>query len=682
MPASELKNPWRLQALHATGLLDTEPEPAFDRVTRMAIAAAHATMGFLSLVTEDRQFMKSQSGLPAGAAQAANHEPPYSLCMQVVAKGEPCEVADVQAPGSEHLRNMWVFRDAGARAYAAVPVRDHHHKVLGTLTVLDHNVHVWTVAELDGLTAAAAYASVEILTRHLTTEVERCTLATAAVFESITDAFFTVNLDWRFTYVNQRAAASIGRRAEELVGQSLWECCADLVGSRFESEYRRAIQENVPVTFEEFHVQQRRWYSVRAYPGVEGLAVFYLDMTEQRRNEAEMRESDRHRREAMARMAGAIAHDVNNLLTVVQGVTELLHLGLLDGDPLREDVGHIQAAVARTAALAQKLLAVSKKQVLKPEVVDLAQMVEDRAATLGLTTGALIHLEIETSGETGTVFVDAGRMEQVLASLVENACDAMPDGGQVTVRTERRVLTEPDDRMPGAPLTPGPYVVLSVTDTGHGMDLETTQRIFEPFFSTRGRGPSAGLGLATVLGIVEQSLGAIDVHSDPGSGTRFDVYLPEADAAVHPDNPLPLAVQGDGASGSELILVAEDEQVVRRLASDSLQRLGYRVLAAEDGRQALAMFMEHQGEVDLVLTDVVMPHLGGVQLANRIAEIRPELPIVFVSGYTEESIGARLSQGHASFLAKPYTFTALALKIRRLLDASRASGPDANPPGP
>lgn len=667
--APELQNPWRLQALQESGLLDTAAEPAFDRVTRMAMAATHTPMGFLSLVNADSQFTKSQSGLPAGLAQQLHHDRDSALCARVVNLGEAITVSDVRADENASLREMWVFRDAGARAYAGVPIRDHRGKTLGVLAVLDRAAHEWTAAELDGLAASAAYASVELLTRHLTSEVHRCALAKAAVFESITDAFFTVDRDWRFTYVNQRAAGFIGVAAEDMLGHNLWDSFTESAGTRFESEYRRAVNDNVAVAFEEYYPHHRRWYAVRAYPGIEGLAVFYLDMTDQRRAEAEVREADRHKREAMARMAGGIAHDVNNLLTVVQGVTDLLHMGLLEGDPLREDVAHIQAAAARTAALAQKLLSVSKKQVLKPEIVDLATLVDDSAKTLLLVIGGRIRLEIEESTEAGTVFVDAGRMEQVLASLVENARDAMPDGGRLVVRTERRVLTEAEDRFPGAPLLPGPYVVLSVSDTGHGMDAAMTQRIFEPFFSTRDRGPSSGLGLASVLGIVEQSHGAIEVHSEPGSGTRFDVYLPETEPTdPSPNAAAPTAVQSAGTSGNELILVVEDEQVIRRLACDCLKRLGYRVLAAQDGREALALFAEHQAEIGLLLTDVVMPHLGGVQLANQIAEIRPELPVVFVSGYTQESIGERLSQGHASFLQKPYTFEALALKVRRLLD--------------
>src|SRR5436309_1044541 len=354
------------------------------------------------------------------------------------------------------------------------------------------------------------------------------------------------------------------------------------------------------------------------------------------------------------RQAGGIAHDFNNVLTAVLGSIELLLLDEPPGRPHREELDIIRDAATRAKDLIRQLLAFSARQVLQPAVVDLNRLVRDVAKMLRRLIGEDIKLETLLAPELGAVRVDAGQMEQVLVNLAVNARDAMPEGGRLTIKT---------DNVDAG----GSQVLLHVSDSGVGMDEEVQAHLFEPFFTTKPRGKGSGLGLATVYGIVRQSGGHIAVDSAPGRGATFRVYLPRVEAPLDPtDRPRPVTAP---AAGSETILLVEDEHLVRLLARKVLERAGYRVLVAAGGAEALDLAERYAGPIHLLLTDVVMPEMSGRELAHRLASLRPDARVLYMSGYADEAIAQHgvLDPGTA-FLQKPFTPDGLARKVREVLD--------------
>ncbi|MGA7122029.1 MAG: PAS domain S-box protein [Polyangiaceae bacterium] len=369
--------------------------------------------------------------------------------------------------------------------------------------------------------------------------------------------------------------------------------------------------------------------------------------------------------EAVGRLAGGVAHDFNNILSVVLSYADILLTELEPGDPSRADVEQILKASDRAAALTGQLLMFSRQQVIEPKVLDLNDVVSDLEKMLRRLVGEDVELASRLSPSIGKVRVDRGSFEQALMNLVVNARDAMPDGGTLTIETSGVVLDEAYAREHfGA--KPGPHVLLAVTDTGTGMDQATQARAFEPFFTTKERGKGTGLGLSTVFGIVQQSGGRIGLESTPGKGSCFRVYLPVVDGEVHDRRP---SVTATTPSGSETILLVEDDEQLRAVVRGILERRGYRVLAAPDGRDALALSQKHPGPIDLLLTDVVMPHVSGPELARRIAPARPAMKVLCMSGYADDAVVRRgeLDPGFA-FLPKPITPTTLTTKVREVLD--------------
>jgi len=372
--------------------------------------------------------------------------------------------------------------------------------------------------------------------------------------------------------------------------------------------------------------------------------------------------------EAIGRLAGGVAHDFNNLLTVISGRSELLLRRLRADDPLRQGLDLIHSTAERAAELTRQLLAFSRKQVLQPQVLQLNAVVAGLAPMLQRLISEDIELLTVLDPALGPVKADSAQLEQVLLNLAVNARDAMPQGGRLTLETANVSLDATYARQHGG-VQPGPYVMLAVTDTGCGMDAETRAHIFEPFFTTKGPGKGTGLGLATVYGIVKQSGGHIWVYSEPGQGTTFKTYLPQVDGAGEmsgPGTPLPKAAQG-----SETLLLVEDEQGVRELARDILQAAGYTVLEASYGSEALQICRRYPGPMHLLLTDVVMPHMSGRQLAERLAPLYPEMKVLYMSGYTDNAVVHHgvLDPGTA-YLQKPFTPDSLARKVREILDAA------------
>jgi CheY-like chemotaxis protein len=389
--------------------------------------------------------------------------------------------------------------------------------------------------------------------------------------------------------------------------------------------------------------------------------------------------------EAVGRLAGGIAHDFNNLLTVIMGYSQVLSTELGPQHPLRGKIDETLKAGERAAKLIRQLLTFSSKQSLDPKVLSLNTAITNLESLLRSLIGEDIRLVTKLDPTNGRLRADQAQLEQVLVNLVVNARDAMPKGGTLTIETAQVELT----RSPVyhlTPLPPGPYIRLSVGDTGCGMDRQTQSHIFEPFFTTKGEGKGSGLGLSTVFGIVTQCGGALDVTSRVGHGTRFDLYFPSVESDIL--TTAPTQSLGQPQRGTETILVAEDEPSVRTLVRDELRKLGYRVIEAKNGVEACLLATQHAGSFQLLLTDVVMPDMGGRELAQHLSVIKPDLRTLFMSGYMDDvGIMTGQEEGTSSFLQKPFTPEVLARAVRDLLDARTSSdktgmSQSASPPVP
>jgi PAS domain S-box-containing protein len=461
--------------------------------------------------------------------------------------------------------------------------------------------------------------------------------------------------------------------AKELVGQHLGSLYADT-----QQWFELADYLHSAAPFNGLIVEWKRKNGSATVVRVSGRAVsnggkgktfelFAEDVTERRALEQQLRQSQKM--EAVGRLAGGIAHDFNNLLMVISGYSEFL-LDRLGPEPaLRAPAQEIASAAGRATSLTRQLLAFSRKQMLAPKVLDLNAVVTENLKMLTRMIGEDVDLVMVPAAGLGPVRADAGQIEQVIMNLAVNARDAMPSGGKLTIETSNVSLDEEYARF-HAPLRPGNYVMLAISDTGAGMDTETQSHIFEPFFTTKGP-KGTGLGLSTVYGIVKQSGGYIWVHSDPGKGTTFKIYLPRV--AESAESPAQVAAPAESVTtepGTETILVVEDEANLRYLARQFLEKLGYRVIDAADGAVAMQIAVAHEGVIHLLLTDVVMPGINGRELAQRISEIRPNVKVLYMSGYTENVIGRNgtLDAG-VRLLQKPFTLRDLKSKVREVLDS-------------
>ena len=375
--------------------------------------------------------------------------------------------------------------------------------------------------------------------------------------------------------------------------------------------------------------------------------------------------------EAVGRLAGGIAHDFNNLLTAIRGYSDLVAAGLPPNDPIRSDVQEIQRAADRAANLTHQLLAFSRRQVLRPARLDLNAVVRDLESMMRRLIGEDVDLSV-TCATTRTVLVDRSQIEQVVMNLVINARDAMPSGGKLVIEARDHDVPPRANVREGSP-PPGRYALLKIQDSGSGIPPEIMDRIFDPFFTTKGAGKGTGLGLSTAYGIVTQSGGFIEVTSAEGVGTAFRIYFPETDpassAVVTPSVP-----EADHRSGGETILLVEDADAVRNVVRRALTRLGYRVLEASNGPQAIGVALEHANEIDLLLTDFVMPQMGGRELIDRLLELGLRPKILIMSGYIDDALlrGGGFPSG-AAFIEKPFTADRIGRKVRDVLDAPASS---------
>jgi len=412
------------------------------------------------------------------------------------------------------------------------------------------------------------------------------------------------------------------------------------------------------------------------FDGKKARLVLANDVTKRIQAEEELRKSEEQLKqslklESIGRLAGGIAHDFNNMLTAINGYSELTLRRLDENDPLRPNIEEIKKAGERSAELTKQLLAFSRRQMLQSKVLDINQVVSDTVLMLERLIGEDIDLVTVLDSNTANIEADPGQLSLVILNLVVNSRDAMPDGGTITIETKNVFLDDAYARQ-HVSVKPGPYVMLSIGDTGIGMDAQTQQQIFEPFFTTKEVGKGTGLGLSTVYGIIKQSNGNIWVYSEVDKGTVFKIYLPQI---TESSSPIEEAKPTDSFLGTETILVVEDEDMVRNLTVEVLESCGYEVLQARNGIEALDFCKSYKEKIDLLITDIVMPQIGGRELAERMLHEDPSLCVLFTSGYTDDAIVRHgILEEDANFIQKPFNLDDLGKKVSELLDVHRTPG--------
>ena len=403
--------------------------------------------------------------------------------------------------------------------------------------------------------------------------------------------------------------------------------------------------------------------------GKECLLDSFIDIREKKILEAQLAQSQKM--EAIGTLAGGVAHDFNNLLTIIIGNAELALMNVIKDESLRTGIEEIKKAGERAASLTRQLLAFSRKQIVQPKILDINELLTDIEKMLGRLIGDNIELLTIPNPALWRVEIDPGQIDQIIINMVVNARDAMPQGGKLTIETANADLDKNYFREHGIEEEKsGHYVMLAVSDTGSGMDKETQEHIFEPFFTTKEVGKGTGLGLSTIYGIVKQNNGFIWVYSEPGQGSAFKVYLPKVrgDAELDEKEQTPV----DDLSGSGTVLIVEDDDGLRKLAQAVLQQHGYRVLDAENGEDALRVSKEHEGPIHLLLTDVIMPKMGGKKLAERLQPLYPRMKVIYMSGYTDNTIIRHgVLAPKLNFIQKPFTPEGLARKVRKAIESEK-----------
>jgi two-component system cell cycle sensor histidine kinase/response regulator CckA len=498
------------------------------------------------------------------------------------------------------------------------------------------------------------------------------------IIETTNEGVWIVDGDATTSFLNHRMAVMLGYTIEEIGRRSMFdfiETGARDDTSRNLAKRRDGISDQSEMTF-----VCKDGTSLNALVDstpifgqlgkFEGVLNMVIDVTAQKRAELALRSSEDQLRqaqkmEAVGRLAGGVAHDFNNVLSVILSCADFISEDIAPKDPIHADLEEIRKAALRAAALTRQLLLFSRQEVIEPKVLGVAALLGDLVKMLPRLLGEDIDLMFVPDATTGRILADAGQIEQVVMNLVVNARDAMPTGGKLTIESVNVDLSE-DYARDHLGTKAGPHVMIAVTDSGTGMDPATQRRIFEPFFTTKGVGKGTGLGLSTVFGIVQQSRGSLWVYSEPGIGTTFKVYFPRVDAEVDVTKVLPAAT---AMRGTETILLVEDEGQVRAAALGILRRSGYHVLEASNAGEAL-LHAESPGQIDLLLSDVVMPQMSGPELARRLSKLRPAMKILCMSGYTDDSIVRHgVLDGNLPYLQKPFTRETLTRKVRLVLDA-------------
>ncbi len=497
----------------------------------------------------------------------------------------------------------------------------------------------------------------------------------SALLESATQAIISIDKSGRIVLANRRSEEMFGYSREELLGARIEILLPESRrgvhtrerGDYFERPHVRPMGLGIDLAGRrkdghEFPVEVSLSY-IETDEGTFAIA-FVSDISQRKRLEEQLLHAQKM--EAVGRLAGGVAHDFNNMLTVIAGYNRMILDELSPIDPLRGYAEEILKAADRAGAITNQLLAFSRRQIAKPRVILLNMVIAQTDKMLRRLIGEDVHLQLSLGSDVGNIKADPGHVEQAIVNLVVNARDAMPDGGRLTIETANVHLDENYVRT-HLGVTPGDFVMVAVSDTGHGMDAETRRHIFEPFFTTKEKGRGTGLGLATVYGIVKQAGGDIWVYSEPGRGTTFKLYFPRV------SEPLSDEVDAGNAPApasetAETILLVEDETAVRELTLKMLRQLGYTVLTAESADDAMRVSEAYAGKLSLLVTDVVMPGMSGRQLADALVLVRPGIKVLFLSGYTENTVVHHgVLDAGVDFLPKPFSRDVLGKKLREIL---------------
>jgi PAS domain S-box-containing protein len=620
------------------------------------------------------------------------------LCVSVVQGEGARDILGMRVQGEKGIAG-WVARNRQTltltgrvddQRFAPINPRDAIHssismpmmagsKLVGVLNVNStKSLRPFTVGQAKALAILANLAAPALEGARLYREVQEAERRYRSIFENAVEGMYQSTPSLEILAANPAMAHILGYESPEELMASATGVAAQLYN---EPESRARLLEEIERRgmVRGFEVQVYRkdgkkiWLSAsaRAIRDESGNTLCYEgsveDVTEQKQLEEQLVQSQKM--EAIGTLAGGIAHDFNNLLTAIIGYSQLAAGRLMEGEPLYKEIEEIRKAGTRAAELTGQLLAFSRKQVLQPKLINLNWIVTNISNMIRRVIGEDIELVSSLDSELRQIKADPGRMEQVLMNLAVNARDAMPSGGKLTIETANTLLDEAYARL-HFDMTPGPHVMLAVSDTGCGMDADTQSHMFDPFFTTKDLGKGTGLGLSTVYGIVKQSGGDISVHSEPGRGTSFKVYLPCAEQGVEQTFQEGKRVR---STGTETVLLVEDHQQVRTLAATVLRERGYEVLEASSGGEALQIAQQYAGRIHLLLTDVVMPHMSGKDLAEHISRIRLDTKILFASGYTGDAVlYHEVMEAHAAFIQKPFTPNALANKVRQVLGADNA----------
>lgn len=494
-------------------------------------------------------------------------------------------------------------------------------------------------------------------------DVTRAEIAEARlleVLESMSDAFFTLDRDWRYTYINAEGARLVQRTSEELLGRKMLDVFPEAVGSKFYAAYERCFRDQVVVEVDEHYEPLDTWFAARVYPTPEGLAVYYRNITDQQRLAGQLLQAQKLA--AVGEVAGGVAHNFNNLLTAIDGYASLAQSELGSASPsIGDALEEIRRASARATSLTAKLLASARKQKLQVTVADMSKIVCSALDLAQPLVGEHIEVHRLLDPDAGRVAVDVAQIEQVIVNLATNARDAMPEGGNLYIAT-RAVELDADS---GSALKPGRYVCLTVRDDGRGMDKQTLTQIFDPFFSTKPVDKGTGLGLSIVYGSIGQSGGQIEATSTPNEGTTFTIYLPRSPDPVS-QQPV-AAIRLTASVGGERILVVDDDDSVRRLIVMVLTSNAYDVVEARNAHEALALCAGER--FDLMVTDIVMPDGNGYELARDAVALQRHMPVLYISGYQPDTLTQIDIEGiETTFLPKPFNNDEITQAVRDLLD--------------
>jgi two-component system cell cycle sensor histidine kinase/response regulator CckA len=642
-----------------------DPESALGETLADCLDAAGLSVGTILLRGADNEFtVKAQVGSAVRHDWAAHDD----LFLRAIHRGGL--LVPSAAAGSE---GDALLSAMGVASALAVPIvaRD---EALGILLLASNRTDL---AGTEGESFVRAARSVSMqLGQALALSRMFSKLATAeqryrALLENARDAISILSPDGIILEANRGWERIMGAPRTQMVGRNMSEFAPGDAKALRKSEYEKAVAQGgglVPTMSlrrpdgTQVHVEISR--TVVDVGGERYVLSIGRDVTDRLRLEEQLRQAQKM--EAIGNLAGGIAHDFNNLLSIILSCTDLALDELKPSDRIRDDLEEVKRAGERSADLTRQLLAFSRQQVLQPKVLELKPILAGMEKMLRRLLGEAVELSMLTATRIGKVYADPGQIEQVVMNLAVNARDAMPDGGKVTIETADVDLDSDD--VARNEVTPGPYVMLAVTDTGIGMEAATRAHIFEPFFTTKEKGKGTGLGLATVFGIVKQSSGHIEVNSEPGRGTAFKVYLPRTqESAQIPPSVPPAAI---ALRGSETVLLVEDDEKMREVARKILGRNGYNVIEAQNGGEAFLICEQYESKIHLLVTDVVMPRMTGKQLADRVSALRPEMRVLFMSGYVDNSIVRQsvLGAGFA-FLQKPITPEVLLRKVREILDA-------------